>query len=549
MRATLLLSLLIPALLPSQTAPPTDPPHVVIDTVGPDGWRVRLGPTNLGSMLESEQGRQIWQPYVEPMLGVWQQLLGDDTAYDISRQRILGYGGRVRAAIWFDVTGNRTQPASCIALVMDGDGRTDLDVIAAELRQTLYSAMPGEWTDREVGGASLAIRSNADLAVTAPLLQDDQLLVAATFDGDLELAMRRTREIAAARTQLRPDSPALRMHIGFGDMLKTAMANEDEAQVAMMRALGLDTVGDGTITIGTAGPHVQVAYAQEFSQDERGLFSAIMPSTPTVPSLLAAVGPTGTWTVGHFDLLKLYDTIVDAIISEKLGDPREDIKSELGIDLGPDLFAYATDEAMLWFPEHADFFDDLDRTPWIVTFRLQDEAKFRAGLMTMLPNLKPFFSRERSEKHGDVDLYRYGNMVGYDIWIAVGNGVFLFGGGRDLEDRIGELLDRCAKMPAELPLDKVMPAEFAPMQRYLPEGVHGYAVGDATKVARMPSEFWLSVFREFVPFPNLGRPIGDPDEEAEKGEALAKLLREHRLHTARSATAYADRTWRWRLFW
>ncbi len=32
------------------------------DTVGPDGWRIRFAPTNLGSLLESEQGRALWQP-------------------------------------------------------------------------------------------------------------------------------------------------------------------------------------------------------------------------------------------------------------------------------------------------------------------------------------------------------------------------------------------------------------------------------------------------------------------------------------------------------
>ena len=77
-------------------------PHILIDTVGPEGWRTRLGPTNLGSMLESERGRQLWQPMVVPMLTHWERQLGDKTTYDAARACLLGYSGRVRAGIWLE---------------------------------------------------------------------------------------------------------------------------------------------------------------------------------------------------------------------------------------------------------------------------------------------------------------------------------------------------------------------------------------------------------------------------------------------------------------
>ena len=67
--------------LRAQTATATAPPHIVIETVGPDGWRARLGPTNVASMLASEEGRAIWQPTLAPLLGMWRMTVGDEEAF------------------------------------------------------------------------------------------------------------------------------------------------------------------------------------------------------------------------------------------------------------------------------------------------------------------------------------------------------------------------------------------------------------------------------------------------------------------------------------
>ena len=107
--------------LTAQTEPTRAPaaatPHVLIDTVGPDGWRSRFGPTNLGSMLESEQGRELWEPALAPYFAIWQELAGDDAGYSASRTRLLGYGGRIRMGLWFDSDRMRraSEPAAGIA--------------------------------------------------------------------------------------------------------------------------------------------------------------------------------------------------------------------------------------------------------------------------------------------------------------------------------------------------------------------------------------------------------------------------------------------------
>jgi len=560
MRLALLLSsvlLLTPTWLSAQTSPPAArdaQPHILIDTVGPDGWRMRLGPTNLGSLLESEKGRELWEPHLEPLLGMWQQLAGDEASFAASRTRMLDYGGRVRMAMWLDSESgpNSHDPAACIAVVLEGDGRSDLSAIAEDLRTTLYQAMPGEWSDTEIDGTQFAVRSNDDMSVTAPILEGERLLIAASNEGDLELALRRARKLAGDQSEkIKPNSPALRVQFDFASIIAMAMGNAPGDDLAMMKALGFDTIGTGTATLGTAGPRIQLEFAQAFTADERGLFSALLPSTPSIPSLLLAMPKEGTWSVGHLDCLKVYETVLEAVIAADVGgdtDLRAKIKEDCGIDPAEDLLAHMTDDVMFWLPEADDFDDRIDKTPWTMTWRLRDEDAFRDGLFALLPKARPFLQRETTETHGDVELFRYGNMLGYDIWLAVGRGVFVFAGGRDAEERIGTVLDGCVDLPAEIPADRRLPEEFMPVKRYLPPGCHGFAIGNATNLVSLPTSLWFDAIGWFTPMPGIGVDL-DPDEDVERREALAELLEKHRLNVARSATGYAERTWHWRLYW
>lgn len=548
--------LLVPLWLSAQTSPPAEKglqPHILIDTVGPDGWRMRLGPTNVGSLLESEKGRELWEPHLEPFFGLWQQLAGDAGAYAASRTRLLGYGGRVRVALWLDPTTPRHSkaPATCIAVVLDSDGRSDLGAIAKDLRATLYQAIPGEWADIEIDGTQITVRKNDDMSVTAPMLDGDQVIIAAS-DDDLAVALRRARALAASATEkIKPNSPALRVRFDFGAILAATMDQENEKDRAMMKASGLDTIGTGTVTLSTAGPRLQLEYTQSFTDDDRGLFGALLPATASIPSLLLAAPDSGTWTVGHFDCLKLYESVLDALVAGDMtadGDPRDEIKEELGIDPAKDLLAHMTDDVLFCLAEVDDFDEPFDRVSWTLAFRLKDEDAFRKGLFALIPKAKPFLQREAKETHGDVDVYRYGNMLGYDIWLAVGRSVFVLAGGRNAEDRMVEMLDRCVDLPAELPADRQLPKGFESLTRYLPPGCHGYSVGDARNVVSLPTGLWYEMLGIFTPLPNMGVTL-DPDEDAERREALDALLKEHRLDIARSATGYSNRTWRWRLYW
>lgn len=531
----------------------TTTPHVLVDTVGPDGWRIRFGPTNLGSLLESEQGRELWQPVVDPMLAAWAELTADETEFDALRTRLLSYGGRIRIGAWIgdEHRMGRDEPAATIAFVLYPDGRSDLAAIGEDLRETLYQSIPGDWREVQVDDTTVTARNGAEFLVSEPRLENGRLVVAASSTDDLALAFTRARSLAVDLGEpLRPDSPALTARIDFAQLIATAIANEPGSDGAIMKALGLTTVDVGKITLGTAGPRVLLEYAQQFTQDDRGLFSAFLPATQTVPILLQAVGE-GSWTVGHFDCGKLYDCVLEAVAAAMAPDDEDlaaDIKESLGVDPATDLLAHMTDEVMLWLPEPDSYDDGIDRTPWALTFRLKDDGAFAKGLFKMLPQARPFLQRERSEQHEDVELFRYGNMIGYDLWLAAGRGVFTIAGGRGAEDRLAEVLDRCKNLPAELAADQQRPADFATLARHLPPGCHGYAKGSATNIVSLPTSLWFELLQEVLPIP-IPRPSLDPDEDAERREELDELLQAHRLDVARSATGYADRTWRLRFFW
>ena len=194
-------------------------------------------------------------------------------------------------------------------------------------------------------------------------------------------------------------------------------------------------------------------------------------------------------------------------------------------------------------------------TTWSLAFGVRDTAAFGKSLETMLPQAKPFLSREAEEKHGDIPVYRYGGMLGYDLWLSVGNGVFAIAGGRDAEDLIGTVLDRgkaLAAAPASAPAatPPTPPKGFENVQRFLPGGLNGLARGDVGSVVVLPTDLWRMLVGAYAGFAFEPFDANDSGEDPEEQQqAVRAMLRTHSLDTLRTATGYTARTWRWRLFW
>lgn len=542
-----------PPTKPAPTAPTTAAaapaaivPQIVVDTIGPDGWRVRFGPTNLGGMLESEKGREIWQPRVAPFLGGWQQLSGvDEQQFPAVRARWLGYGGRIKLAFHFESRHDRQ--ANHVAVVLDGDGRTDLDAMANDLKELQYRAMPGEWQEQEIGGSKVTVRGTGDL-MTAPIREGNHLLLAMATAEDLEPALRMAHELAAdcAGKVPAPTTPALRMQFDLPAFVAMAMGSGPDSERAWMEALGMSCLGPLTFTVGTAGPHVQLEVAEQFARDERGLFAALFPAVAKLPGLLAAQpGQDTAWKVGHFDAMAAWQAIERAILAaeqvtaEKL---HEDMMKELGIDLGKDLLPWLDGEVMLVgaLPGH-----DVDRATFGLVMRLRDEAAFGKSFYAMLQKTKGVTQRKESGKHGDIPIHRYGSFLTGDMWVAVGNGAFVLTAGNDAEEQIGTLLDACKRLPQDTAVATAPPQTFDALKRHLPAGLNGLGFGKLDSVMMLPPDLWWSLVREFTPIP-FG---GEPTVTAEDQEQAMALLRENHLDVVRSASGFAERTWRWRLYW
>jgi hypothetical protein len=63
--------------VPPAAAAPLPAPHVRVTALGPQGWRLRLGPTNLGVLLDGEPARALWRPLLAGFGDDVASLLGD----------------------------------------------------------------------------------------------------------------------------------------------------------------------------------------------------------------------------------------------------------------------------------------------------------------------------------------------------------------------------------------------------------------------------------------------------------------------------------------
>lgn len=535
-----------------QTTVPAGVPHAVLETVGPDGWRMRLGPTNLGSLLESEKGRALWQQGALPILAFWQLMLGDEAAFAASKTRVLGYGGRIRLGLWVEQGKFSRQEWAHLAMVIEGDGRTDLGAMATDLRLLQERLAGGDWAKTEVGGTMLDLCTKGDGVMTAPLAETNCLFVVMASKENFSSALAEGRAFAATATGKAPppNSEALRIQVDLPALV--AMGSKgSEKDAAMMQKLGLPSLGPCEFSVGTAGPHVRLELAQEFvAGAERGLFDAFLPATAGVPSLRHGVpaGP-GSWKVGHFDFLALYLTIEKALatVNQTANQIRAEAKKELGVDIVDDLLAHLTDDVLLITSPVVQLDRPEDFT-WTLSIRLRDEAAFGKNLLAMIAKSKPFLQREATQKVGEVEIHRYGSMFGYDVLMGVGNGVFVLAGGRDAERQVTAVLEAVKALPTAGDPAAKNPG-FDDLQRHLPPGCNGLAVGDIGSLVSVPARVWFEILDEFTPLRGLPGLPHDGEDDPEQREAVIELLKAHGLATLRSATGFAERTWRWRLFW
>lgn len=544
--------LVLPPLVAQTEATPTAP-HVRIESVGPDGWRTRFAPTNLGSLLDAQAGRALWEPNLTPLLDMWQHIVGDEAQFSPARDRLLGYGGRMLLAVWLGEGDLGDQGVFSVALLLEGDGRTDLTALAADLRQ-LQGEIDGDWVEQDVGGSKLRLLTHGSDTMTAPIVGEHEVLCVMASRERLAATLADARALAASCTGKppAPTTPALRIEVALPALVGLARTHGEAAPGGdgwpTAKALGVECLGPLELTLTTAGPHVQFELAQSFPTGPRGLFAAFFPTAATVPTLQHLLPKDGSWKIGRFDPSALYAAIESAaaVNDVDLDDMRKDIRDSMGVDLHDDLLTHMTDEVLLLGCPVRDV-DRLAETGWALAFRLRDRAAFAKSLETALAHAKPALSREATIEDGDAKLHRYGNMFGYDLWFAVGGDMFVMAGGGDAEPRIKGLFHAgTGANPPTQTGEATLPTALAGLRRHLPPGLSGIASGDLDSLAVIPAAWWIGLLHEVVPFLDVGE-RGEPDDD--QPEQMRELLHKHNLDVLRTATGYAERTWRWRVFW
>ncbi|MFT7537738.1 MAG: hypothetical protein ACI85K_003699 [Hyphomicrobiaceae bacterium] len=524
--------------------PLTTKPHVVIETVGPDGWRMRLGVTNVAAMMDSEEGRQLWQPRLEPLLGFWQMMVGDEAAFAAASKRIFSYGGTIRIA----VLGN-AEAAAHVAVMLEPDGRSDLKVLAADIKNLIERGVPGEWQQVKIGGKEFTLRGGNLDTVTAPVLDNGRLYMVAGNKDTIATGIGLATHLLARPvtiTTAKPTSPALRIWFDIPALLAL---DDDPDTIKMYEAFGLSQMDDLSLTVRAAGPRVELEVSATLQGEPRGVVKAFAPNSQGVSGLSQLLPKQATaWKVGRFDGRAMFNGFVDAIAASGWSGTREELlkeaNEECGTDVDGELLANLSDE-MLVVGSPFQNFDRLDEATWLVGFRVKDEAKFLASFRAMMKKVKWLFSGSETVDVDGVELRRYGNMFGYDLWMAVGNGVFVIAAGRDAEEEATAVLQKAKDHTFAVTTE--LAAAHIDLKRYLPPGLNGLAQADLASVLAIPSEWWLEPLNDVLPFIN--GPQIDPDEAEEQQQRFHRLLQSNNLALVRSATGYADGCWHWHLFW
>ena len=530
-------------------APANTSPHVRIETVGPDGWRMRLGPTNLGSLLESAQGRELWQPQVMPLLGFWQTIAGGEQPFAAAKERLLGYAGRVQFAAWVGKGSIDHTGVVRLALTLEADGRTDMRALATDLRQ-LQQQATGEWQKLDLAGEKLEVLRDGDDTMTAPQLVGDHIVVAMASESAIAEAFAAAKALLAGATGKppAPNTPAMRVDVDVKALVAKTLAEGSADDKTAVRVFGLDSLQQVQLSLGTAGPHVQVELAQHFAPAPAGFFAAFCPPVQGVPDLRGLATAQGTWRIGHFDWSALFTTAIDyiqQISGLAAGDVRQDMKEELGLDVIDDLTAHMGTEIAVQGAGLRDF-DRADDVAWALAVRLRDAAKFEASLLKLLEHGKPMMTLAETKTIDGVECRRYG-LLGYGLWLAVGHGIGFALGGAEAEERLTAMLTAARQATTK---DAAKPSEpksaFPDLAKHLPAGTNCEARGDLASVFAVPTEMWWMLLREVVPIP---RPYLAADSDEKTREQTEALLRQHNLAVVRTATGYAAGVWRWRLYW
>lgn len=515
------------ALACGQTAA-VERPVFEVTTVGPAGWRARLGPTNVGSLLASATGERLWQPLVASLRTV----LADNEAVDadlLAKWR--DYQGQVWLAVWSDPF-DRTSPT--VAIVLHGDGKSDLAALAKDTARVL--------------GTDL----QAPMRLCGPVMGDDRVGFYLTSAAEVDAALVTYQSFAdRPRAPLPPTAPALAASLDLLQVVKPALNADGENARTFFAALGLPSLQRLGLAIRAAGPHVHVSTDLQFVEQPLGIFAGIFPPAKLLPNLLHLVPDDARlWRATRFDLATVAKAGLDAFAAYEGVPPAElrtRVRDDLGFDLEQDLLAHLGDEVHFAIVPEADASDDdewqADRVNWTLGWRLRDATAFAAGWQKLLDSAGPNVTNAATIDVDGAQAHRCGTIFLYDIWWSTAHGMLTLAGGRDAEALITQQLTRLKQPPPEAPKP---PPAFANLQRHLPPGTYGLGSSNLYWLGLAPAGLFGLLADDLLLLGPARHLFDDPELDR---DTLLDLLQVHHLDRTHLAVARLANTFSYHLFW
>lgn len=534
--AAFALALAPPATAQTETAAPA----IVLEIADAQAWRSRLGPTNVGALLDSEPGRALWTPLWEQALAAVTGPLGRDGEQLV--EALLAFDGTLRMGATLDERG------PSLAVVLEANDANDLAALAAKITTAQRYLLRGDARSVELGNGTWAVhRAGQGLSVSEPRVDEAQLTLLVAPEASLGTAASTAAALAATphrTTGPDPQAPALHLHLDFARVLPfTELGHEKQ----LAERAGLHALGALDIALAARGPRLATLVDLEFTAPLTGLVKGLMP-TASEPLRFVGAPPAGAtvWKVGRIDDEALVDGAIR--LASNWVDGQRFAEDLLGSDYEDRLLAPFTGEFMFanLSPE-ADGAQGTEPDRWVWALRAEKAASSLAdGLEAMYRSsswIRHWTGDEPREIEGvTVRRFAQGSSA---FWLAH-RGSTLVLADDDFDEREVTAQVTSLEAAAVASADSLALApSHRPIARNLPPGLTGAATLDIETAFEGLSDVLFLVLPDAGGFQGFYGGSLDDDALA----ALRELLEHHALTRMQTGTGREDSTWRWRLFW
>lgn len=503
-------------------------PDLVVEVAGPARWQSLVRPTNLGTLLGSEEGAKAFAPVVAALESQW-ALFGAKGPTEV-RQRMLGYAGTLQILAWYRMDDLAEESAEFM-LLAGPDGSTDLDLLGADLATLTEQAESG-WT------------------VGAPVRIGGSIGVPVSRTADLERCLTLGRahgdgKGTAGTTSSSPVLARLRWNVATTyDSWRETHPDEDEPP----RSLGIASIDVLELTLAPAGPHLRGEFTLQFRSKDRGIFGAMFPEQPGLPRLARAVTASATpWNVSRFDFAGFYHAVVDSI-AEAMEQPVEKFETEVEQQVGmnPAALFEALDGEVMLLGDAFGMDEEDEEAVSAIAVGLRDRKAFVAALEDLLRVGKGTINvLDRKERDGVLRM-RIGSGIGIAAQLRVGADHMLI----VFNDRSGEQADAMQAAIAAADGKPSLPTAVTNALDQAPPGHHGTGMLSVTALLRRQLGLLEDLANEGPFGAILGAGMsGSIELDTAQVRAVLPLLEKHGMQDIVSLSGCADGRYVLRIIW